>query len=74
MTEVNVKLDINDDELYKIDEIKNRLGLDNNAEVVAYGLSLLIRMIDELNNGHRIKVKSSKTICKIPNGYAIFEI
>jgi len=55
MNEVTVKLNFTDDELFKIEELKNKLGLANNAEVIAYAVSLLFRIQESRRKGDKVE-------------------
>lgn len=60
MTEINLKLDFSDEELMKIEELKHKLNLGNNAEVVAYAVSLLLKLNESKERGDRIQFKYDK--------------
>jgi len=61
-TTIKIPLEFTDEELIKIDKLKHRLELDNNAVVIAFAISLLISLTDNLDKGYKIKVESSKSV------------
>ena len=58
MEEVTVKLKFTDNELIQIEELKNKLDLKNNAEVIAYAVSLLIRIDEKRKQSAREQIFS----------------
>jgi len=59
MAEVNVKLDFTEQEIIKINQIKDELHLNNNAEVVSYAVDLFLKLYESKERGDYIKFKSS---------------
>lgn len=57
MTEVKIRLDFTEEELRQIEELKYKLNLDNNAEVVSYAVSLLLKLNETEKRGDRIQFK-----------------
>ena len=57
MNEINVKLKFTDDELEQIKELRDRLKLNNSAEVIAYAVSLLFRIEESRKMGNKVQFK-----------------
>ena len=57
MSEVPIFLDFTDEELQKIDELRVKLKLKNNTEVIAYAVSLLIKIDEAKEKGDKIQFK-----------------
>jgi hypothetical protein len=60
IVEVKMNMDLDEDTIIKVDELKHKLKLNNNVEVVYYGLALLIKIMDALESGTKVRVKSKK--------------
>ena len=65
--EINIKLDLTYDEIKAIDDLKRYLGLDSNADVIAYATAILLKIKEGLDKGDSIIIESSKP--KESSGY-----
>jgi hypothetical protein len=64
---VEVELEFTDEQLIKIDELRKRWELESNADVVEYCVAAMMKIVDSMNEGNKIKLKANKF--KFPSGY-----
>ena len=60
MDEKNITIDLPSDIIRKVEDIRDKLGLTSEADVVAYAIWLLDQILDAQEKGNRVILPSQK--------------